>query len=60
MRTQLTWCQKELVPAAIFTHCGSHIVGGDEDAVVGKLEEMARERGVAVAVAFDGMEIEFP
>ena len=30
VRTQLTWCQKEGVPRAIITHCGSEIVNGDE------------------------------
>lgn len=56
MRTQLTWCQKEGVPKAIFTHCGSHIVGGDEDEVARKLQDMADERGVEVEIAHDGDE----
>ncbi|MFO7890444.1 MAG: MBL fold metallo-hydrolase [bacterium] len=30
LRTQLTWCQKEGVPRAIFTHLGAEIVEGDE------------------------------
>jgi len=28
IRTQLTWCAKEGVPEAIFTHCGTEIVAG--------------------------------
>jgi hypothetical protein len=41
----------------IVTHCGSDIVGGDEAAAVARLEALAARRGVAVAVAHDGMEI---
>jgi phosphoribosyl 1,2-cyclic phosphodiesterase len=52
-RTQLTWCQKEGVPRAIFTHCGSAIVAGDERRVAARLRGMARERGVEVAIAHD-------
>jgi hypothetical protein len=50
VRTQLTWCQKEGVPRAIITHCGSEIVGGDE-------REIAAERGVNVRIAYDGMKV---
>lgn len=57
MRTQLTWCKKEEVPKAIFTHCGSHIVGDDgEEEVARKLQKMADERGAEVEIAHDGDE----
>jgi phosphoribosyl 1,2-cyclic phosphodiesterase len=56
-RTQLTWCKKEGVPRAIVTHCGSQIVKGDERTLVARLREMAEERGVAVEIASDGMEV---
>ena len=36
VRTQLTWCQKEGVPRAIITHCGSEIVTGDERGIPAK------------------------
>ena len=36
IRTQLTWCQKEGVPRGIFTHCGSGLVKGDEEKLVGR------------------------
>lgn len=55
--TQLTWCRKEGVPRAIFTHCGTPIVGGDEDDARREVESLAQERGVAGEIAFDGMEI---
>lgn len=55
--TQLTWCRKEGVGRAIFTHCGSQIVEGDEEEVVGRVTALAKERGVEVAIAYDGMEV---
>lgn len=55
MRTQLTWCKKEGVGRAIFTHCGSGIVGGDEREVAAELRELADERGVEAEIARDGM-----
>jgi hypothetical protein len=57
IRTQLTWCQKEEVPRAIFTHCGTELVAGDEPHLVATIEAMARERGVWAEVAHDGMEV---
>ena len=58
IRTQLTWCQKEGVPRAIFTHCGSVIVDGDERTLGAEIREMAEERGLEqVDIAHDGMEV---
>lgn len=56
-RTQLTWCEKEGVPRAIVTHCGSQIVKGDERTLGARLREMAGERGVEAEIASDGMEL---
>jgi phosphoribosyl 1,2-cyclic phosphodiesterase len=58
VRTQLTWCEKEGVPQAIITHCGSEIVTGDEREVSAKVGAMAAERGVKVRIAYDGMKLE--
>jgi ribonuclease BN (tRNA processing enzyme) len=55
--TQLTWCQKAGIPRAIFTHCGSEIVGGDARAVAGEVRRMGLERGVEARVAYDGMQV---
>ena len=55
VRTQLTWCQKEGVPRAIITHCGSEIVTGDEREISAKIREMTAERCVDVRIAYDGM-----
>ncbi len=57
MRTQLTWCQKEGVPRAIFTHCGSQIVLGEEAAAGAQLAGFAAERGVAAEIAHDGLTV---
>lgn len=57
VRTQLTWCQKLGVPKMIVTHCGSGIVESDERTLGAELREMADERGVAVEIAHDGMEV---
>jgi phosphoribosyl 1,2-cyclic phosphodiesterase len=57
VRTQLTWCQKEGVPRAIITHCGSEIVTGDEREISAKINAMAAERCVDVRIAYDGMKL---
>jgi phosphoribosyl 1,2-cyclic phosphodiesterase len=57
VRTQLTWCQKEGVPRAIITHCGSEIVTGDEGEISAKIHAMAAERGIEVQIAYDGMKV---
>jgi phosphoribosyl 1,2-cyclic phosphodiesterase len=58
VRTQLTWCEKEGVPKAIITHCGTEIVTGDEHKLPAKLRAMAAERGIKVRIAYDGMKLE--
>jgi len=57
VRTQLTWCEKENVPRAIITHCGSEIVTGDERKLSAKIRAMAAERGVEACIAHDGMKL---
>jgi phosphoribosyl 1,2-cyclic phosphodiesterase len=59
VRTELTWCQKEGVPLMIVTHCGTQIVD-NEEAMIQRIDEFARQRHVKAAVAFDGMELELP
>jgi phosphoribosyl 1,2-cyclic phosphodiesterase len=56
IRTQLDWCAEAGVRRAIFTHCGSEIVRGDERAAAAKVAALGRERRVGAAIAFDGME----
>jgi phosphoribosyl 1,2-cyclic phosphodiesterase len=57
VRTQLTWCQKEGVPHAIITHCGSEVVTGDPHDIAAKIGAMAIERGIEVRIAYDGMKL---
>lgn len=55
--TQLTWCKKEKVPQAIFTHCGTQIVAHDAHTINARIRKLARERGIRARIAFDGMVI---
>lgn len=57
VRTQLTWCKKFEIPKAVITHCGSGIVKNDREENIRKLAELAEERGVEAAIAYDGMEM---
>jgi phosphoribosyl 1,2-cyclic phosphodiesterase len=57
VRTQLTWCEKERVPLAVITHCGSEIVTGDERKLSAKLQAVAAERAIEVRIAYDGMKL---
>jgi phosphoribosyl 1,2-cyclic phosphodiesterase len=58
VETQLTWCQKEGVPRAVVTHCGSEIVARGEKKARIQLACMAAERGLEAEIAYDGMELE--
>jgi phosphoribosyl 1,2-cyclic phosphodiesterase len=57
IRTQLDWCKKENVSKAIFTHCGSQIVKGDERKISAKIRQMGKKCGVDAGIAHDGMEV---
>jgi len=57
VRAQIGWCQKEGVPQAIFTHCGSQIVKGDERSLGALVRELGEERGVEASIAYDGLEV---
>ncbi|MFO8149429.1 MAG: hypothetical protein R6T93_03975 [Trueperaceae bacterium] len=57
IRTQLGWCGEHGVPRAIFTHCGTEIVTGDERRLGPKVRRLGAERGVEAGIAHDGMEV---
>jgi len=57
IRAQLGWCEKEHVSRAIFTHCGSQIVTGDERVLGARVKEMGKERNVDARIAYDGLVI---
>jgi len=50
---QLRWCQQAGVRHAIFTHCGSEIVGGQTRQLNAKVEQFVREQGIAAQLAED-------
>jgi hypothetical protein len=55
IRAQLAWCRAHAVMRAIFTHCGSQIVGGDERVLGALIRRLGREHGVEARIACDGM-----
>ena len=55
IRDQLEWCRAEGVRKAIFTHCGSQIVAGDERRSEARIAQLARANDVEARVARDGM-----
>jgi glyoxylase-like metal-dependent hydrolase (beta-lactamase superfamily II) len=57
IRQQLIWCAAHAVRRAIFTHCGSQIVAGDENKIVATIQTMAADCGVKAQIACDGMEM---
>lgn len=57
IRNQLNWCQDQSVPRAVFTHCGSQIVKGDERKLGAQVRGLGKERDVEAEIAHDGMEI---
>jgi hypothetical protein len=57
IRTQLTWCAKQGVRRAIFTHCGTQVVDGNGTVLSRKLRSMGKERGVEARFAYDGLAI---
>jgi len=57
IRMQLEWCHDEGVPTAVFTHCGTQIVSGDECILGEKVASLGRQLGVPAKIAFDGMKL---
>jgi phosphoribosyl 1,2-cyclic phosphodiesterase len=57
VRAQIGWCEQCGVGRALFTHCGSEIVSGDDKAMQSRVREMGLERTIDAAIAFDGMEV---
>jgi phosphoribosyl 1,2-cyclic phosphodiesterase len=54
---QIGWCAEEGVRRAIFTHCGSQIVAGDEPRILSRMREFGAEKGVDVSIAHDGFRL---
>ncbi len=57
--TQLDWCQEARVRHAVFTHCGSQIVGGDARRLNAALRRLGHERDINVRLACDGYRLSF-
>jgi len=57
---QLRWCGEEGVQRAIFTHCGSGIVGGDGRKIAARVRRLGAEQGIIASIAHDGLTISLP
>ena len=57
IRTQLGWCVSHEVAQALFTHCGSEIVAGDERSACRRVRRLARAAGVPADLARDGSSV---
>lgn len=51
---QLAWCQKAGISRAVFTHCGSQIVGADARRIEAMVRSLGRAHGVEARLAHDG------
>lgn len=58
VRTQLDWCRAQGVRRALFTHCGSQIVGGDGRSLGAFVRRLGRERGINARIAYDGLQLD--
>ncbi len=57
--TQLSWCREADVRQAMFTHCGSQVVGGDARRLNAVLRRLGRERDLEARLACDGDQVLF-
>lgn len=57
VQQQISWCEKEKIPKAIITHCGSEIVNAEDENIKEKFRVMSEKYGVDVQLAYDGMKI---
>jgi hypothetical protein len=57
IKTQLGWCAKNGVTDAVFTHCGTEVVGGDGRELARQLRAWGNERGLTARFAHDGMRV---
>jgi phosphoribosyl 1,2-cyclic phosphodiesterase len=60
IRAQLGWCEDEGVRQALFTHCGSEIVGGNGRQCSAQVRRLGRDRGVVARLAYDGLVLALP
>jgi phosphoribosyl 1,2-cyclic phosphodiesterase len=58
IEVQLAWCRAAKIAHALFTHCGSQIVGLGDRAAGTRLAALGREEGVRAALAYDGLQVE--
>jgi hypothetical protein len=57
---KLAWCEMEGITRAVFTDCGSRIVGTDGRCVAARVRRLGREHGVVASIAYDGLSLAVP
>ena len=57
IREQLALSARYNVPRALFTHCGTELVTGDEVEHEKLINQMGKELGLKAGIAFDGMQL---
>jgi hypothetical protein len=50
----------EGITRAVFTDCGSRIVGTDGRCVAARVRRLGREHGVVASIAYDGLSLAVP
>jgi phosphoribosyl 1,2-cyclic phosphodiesterase len=57
---QLKWCAQFRIPRLIITHCGSGLVKADPAKLQRRLDDLSREYGLDITLAYDGMTLRLP
>ncbi len=60
IEAQLSWCREEKVPRAVFTHCGTEIITGDQSKISARIANLTQKLGVEARIAHDGMILTVP
>jgi phosphoribosyl 1,2-cyclic phosphodiesterase len=57
VQQQISWCEKEKIPEAIITHCGSEIVQAGNEKIKKLFDDYGKKYSIDVRLAYDGMEV---
>ncbi|HSR16675.1 MAG TPA: MBL fold metallo-hydrolase [Ignavibacteriaceae bacterium] len=57
VQQQISWCEKEKIPEAVITHCGSEIVTSGDEKINKLFEDYKNKYGVNIRLAYDRMEV---
>jgi phosphoribosyl 1,2-cyclic phosphodiesterase len=54
---QVSWCLRNKISQAIFTHCGSEITKESGKKTAQKMQQLEKKYGMPITIAHDGMEL---